>query len=429
MDAAGNLYFKGRKKDVIVTPAGMNVYPEDLEAALRLQPEVRDCVVVGLPKDGNAEACAAMILRAGTDPAEVVKRANESLAEYQQVRHWFVWGDEDFPRTSTQKPQRNEILRVVLAQGEAITGARSVLSDLIARTSRQSGARVSVSSELEADLNLSSLDRVELMGALEDRYQVDLSETKFAAVKTVGDLERMLHGQSPSRVKYHYPEWVQRWPHTGIRWMVHYALLRPAVFLLGWPKVEGRGHLLGVKGPLLVVCNHTSGVDVAYVLTALPAKFRNRLATAAGGEALEALRTPPLSRNLFLRIYDQVVWFLGVTLLNIFPLPRQAGFRDSFAYAGVSVDRGYSVLVFPEGRHTVDGKMFPFRAGIGLLANNLRIPILPMRIDGLFELKRAGRKVARPRKIQVWIGKPVYFPAETDPEEIARKLRGIVAGL
>ena len=173
----------------------MNVYPEDLEAALRLQPEVKDCVVVGLPKDGNAEACAAMILRAGTDPAEVVKRANERLAEYQQVRHWFVWRDEDFPRTSTQKPQRNEILRVVLAQGEAITGARSVLSDLIARTSRQSGARVSVSSELEADLNLSSLDRVELMGALEDRYQVDLSETKFAAVKTVGDLERMLQGQ------------------------------------------------------------------------------------------------------------------------------------------------------------------------------------------------------------------------------------------
>ena len=93
------------------------------------------------------------------------------------------------------------------------------------------------------------------------------------------------------------------------------------------------------------------------------------------------------------------------------------------------MDRGYNVLVFPEGRHTVDGKMFPFRAGVGLLANNLRIPILPMRIDGLFELKRAGRKVARPRKIQVWIGKPVHFPAETDPEEIARKLRGIVAGL
>ena len=211
--------------------------------------------------------------------------------------------------------------------------------------------------------------------------------------------------------------------------MVHYALLRPAVFLLGWPKVEGRGHLLGVKGPLLVVCNHTSGVDVAYVLTALPAKFRNRLATAAGGEALEALRTPPLSRNLFLRIYDQVVWFLGVTLLNLFPLPRQAGFRESFAYAGESVDRGYSVLVFPEGRHTVDGEMFPFRAGVGLLANNLKIPIVPMRIDGLFELKQARKRVARPGQVRVHIGKPVRFPDASDPAWIAGQLQEIVKQL
>src|SRR5580692_6749090 len=64
LDEAGNLYFKGRKKEVIVTPGGTNVYPEDLEAALRRQPEVKDCVVVGMERDGNAEPCAALILRA-----------------------------------------------------------------------------------------------------------------------------------------------------------------------------------------------------------------------------------------------------------------------------------------------------------------------------------------------------------------------------
>src|SRR5579863_4982 len=61
LDEAGNLYFKGRKKDVIVTPAGLNVYPEDLEAALRRQPEVKDCVVVGIERGGNAEPCAVVI--------------------------------------------------------------------------------------------------------------------------------------------------------------------------------------------------------------------------------------------------------------------------------------------------------------------------------------------------------------------------------
>src|SRR5262249_26027040 len=113
LDAQGNLYFKGRKKDVIVTPAGMNVYPGDLEAALRRQPEVKDCIIVPLPRNGNAEPCAVLILREGNESAEpIVKRANASLAEYQQMRTWFVWPEEDFPRTSTQKARTNQIQQV-----------------------------------------------------------------------------------------------------------------------------------------------------------------------------------------------------------------------------------------------------------------------------------------------------------------------------
>lgn len=101
---------------------------------------------------------------------------------------------------------------------------------------------------------------------------------------------------------------------------------------------------------------------------------------------------------------------LGVSLLNLFPLPREAGFRDSFAFAGESVDRGYSVLVFPEGHHTTDGKMRPFRSGVGLLVNDLNIPVVPMRIDGLFEVKQAGKRMARPFQIKVRIGAPIEFP-------------------
>jgi len=216
---------------------------------------------------------------------------------------------------------------------------------------------------------------------------------------------------------------VQRWPTTWNRLVIHYLLLRPAVFLLGWPRIDGRENLRGVRGPVLVVCNHIDDVDVGLVLTALPARFRHRLATATGGEALEALRTPPPGRGLPGKAYDWVKWFLGVSLLNLFPLPRQAGFRESFAYAGESVDRGYSILVFPEGHHTSDGKIRPFRAGAGMLANNLAVPVVPLRISGLFELKQAGKKFARPRQIQVKIGPPVQFPRDSNPEWIARELQ------
>jgi long-chain acyl-CoA synthetase len=432
LDDAGNLYFKGRKKEVIVTPAGLNIYPEDLEAALRRQPEVKDCVVVGIERGGNAEPCAMVIVRDDARLDAVVERANESLAEFQRMRMWVRWPQEDFPRTSTQKPRRNVIAefaaREILRDKEAKVGRDSPVIELISRiVGRRSEAKLD--SDLSADLGLSSLERVELIGALEDRYQVDLSETRFSAARTVGDVERMLSGEERTRAEYHYPAWVLRWPVTWVRWLAHYLLMRPAMMLLGWPRIEGRENLRGWNGPLLVVCNHIADVDVGFVQTALPPRLRNRIATATGGEALEALRTPAAGRSFFGRIYDRMQWGLGVSLLNLFPLPREAGFRQSFAYAGRAVDRGYSVLVFPEGRHTVDGKMNPFRAGIGLLANNLNIPVLPMRIVGLFEVKQAGKKFARPWKIGVRIGRPMRFAAGSDPAQIARELESAVEEL
>jgi long-chain acyl-CoA synthetase len=216
---------------------------------------------------------------------------------------------------------------------------------------------------------------------------------------------------------------------TWIRLLAHYLLLRPAVFLLGWPRVIGREHLREISGPILVVCNHINDVDLGFVLTALPARFRHRLATAAGGEAMEKLRTPPPNRGLFGRIWDRVRWISGAALLNIFPLPREAGFRQSFAYAGEAVERGYNVLVFPEGRHTTTGQLLPFRAGIGILAQGLRIPVLPMRIHGLFEVKQAGRKFVRPGTIAVNIGEPVRFDEHMQPESLARELQTMVSKL
>jgi long-chain acyl-CoA synthetase len=432
LDADGNLFFKGRKKEVIVTPAGMNVYPEDLETALKAQPEVKDAIVVPFALDGNAEPCAVLILKSAYAGSQIIDRANQSLAEYQRIHRWVVWPGEDFPRTSTQKPRRTEIAetaqRMIAGNGTQPV-ARTPLSDLISRITKRSASNLSASARLDSDLNLSSLDRVELLSALEDRYQIDLSETRFSAVNTVGDLERMLKGETPPRAVYHYPAWVQRWPVTWVRFAVHYLLLRPSVFFLGWPRILGRENLRDVKGPALVVCNHIGDVDVGFVQTALPFHLRHKLATATGGEALEALRTPPATRNLFGRVFDRIEWFLGVSLLNLFPLPREAGFRDSFAFAGESVDRGYSILVFPEGHHTTDGKMRPFRSGIGLLVNNLNIPVVPMRIDGLFELKQAGKRMARPYQIKVKIGAPVTFPPGMDPQKIANELRSRIEQL
>jgi long-chain acyl-CoA synthetase len=341
--------------------------------------------------------------------------------------------------------------------------AVSPLAELVARVTGRPTPRLLPDANLERDLGLSSLERVELLGALEDRYQVDLSETKFANAATVADVDKLLrdrrgHALSPglsgaephhhtnaaesdaaadetrsctssATHGFHYPRWTLRWPATWLRLAAHYLLMRPAVFLLGRPRIIGRENLRGVSGPLLVVSNHIADVDIGLIQTALPARIRHSLATATRGEALEALRAPARTRPWFLRIYDRLQWVLGIALLNLFPLPREAGFRKSFAYAGEAVDRGYSILVFPEGRYTEDGTVQPFRTGIGLLANNLRVPVLPLRIDGLFDLKRAEKRIAAPGKIQIRIGKPVQFALETPPEIIAGELQKKVEDL
>lgn len=439
LDVNGNLYFKGRKKEVIVTPAGTNVYPADLEAALRRQPEVKDCVVVGVERGGNAEPCAVLILRQPGGASSVVASANQFLAEYQRIRSWVEWPKDDFPRTNTQKPRRNLIVDFIRGQESQLVGQKasktwgphgvSPLEDLISRVAGRPVEGLGEDASLDSDLGLSSLDRVELMGALEDRYQIDLSEARFSSVRTVGDLERMVRGDQAPPAPYHYPSWALRWPVRWVRLMAHYLLMRPAIVLLGWPRIIGRENLRGVGGPLLVVCNHLGDVDPGFVLTALPARLRHWLAIATGGEVLEALRAPAANRNWFLRIYDRVQWLLGVSLLNLFPLPREAGFRRSFAYAGEAVDRGYSVLVFPEGRHTTDGKLCQFRSGVGLLAEDLGIPVVPMRIDGLFEYKQAGKKFAPPWKISVRVGAPLRFVPGKDAAQIAAELQEAVEQL
>jgi long-chain acyl-CoA synthetase len=441
LDADGNLYFKGRKKDVLVTPAGMNIYPADLEVALRRQPEVRDCVIVADERGGNAEPLAVLLLRdASASGTDVIRRANESLAEYQRMRRWFVWPDADFPRTPTQKPRTALIRDAALAalnQDQAANTATeanfrpafstSALAELIALIS---GHNIAVlrNADLADDLGLSSLERVELMSVLEDRYQVDLSETAFTSARTVADLEQVLAGRG-ERIVYHYPRWTLSFPFSWIRIVAYYALTRPAIILLGWPRIEGREHLRDLAGPILVVCNHLDDVDPGFVLTALPPRLRHHLAVATGGETLQSYRTPPAGTGLIRRLWLRLKWTLGAMFLNLFPLPRAAGFQKSFAYAGECVDRGYSVLIFPEGKHTRDGKLLPFQAGAGMLARHLDIPVVPMSINGLFDVKHAGRTFALPHAITVRVGAPLRFATTDDPRTIAARLQQEVAAL
>jgi long-chain acyl-CoA synthetase len=203
----------------------------------------------------------------------------------------------------------------------------------------------------------------------------------------------------------------------------------PYMMIMARPKITGSERLNAFRGPALIVSNHITQIDIGYIMAALPFHLRHRLATAMQGEMLRDMRYPPPDRRLIRRWLDRLDYVLVSAFFNVFPLPQRAKFRESFRFAGELADRGYSVLIFPEGRRTETGEMSPFRSGIGLLATHLNLPVIPVRIDGLFPLKAAKKRYAKPGTIEVRIGEPVRFEATADAEEIAVKLQKIVAGL
>jgi long-chain acyl-CoA synthetase len=442
LDGEGNLRFRGRKKSVIVTTAGLNVYPQDLESALKKQAGVRDCVVVAVERGGNEEACAAILMDEGAEDISGAERAVESanrmLAEYQRVRCWLVWPEIDFPRTPTGKPRQGTISAAVRqmfdggaggdgrvpVEGKGSGAVESVLRKMSGGDDARAGS--------ESMLNLSSLDRVELMSALEERYQVELSETGFAEAKTVGDVEQLLREPAARRAVYAYAGWALRAPVKWLRAAVYYALVWPATQILAKPNVLGRENIERAQGPVLIVSNHvTRRADIGLILSALPGRYRHHLATAMGGETLQRMRRPPEQWIWGKRVAYRAGYWLVTALFNVFPLPQYSGFRESFRFAGEAVDRGYSVLVFPEGEVNASdsGALGKFQSGIGLLAQNLNVAVVPMRLDGVWKMKRERRIFAGHGEIVVRVGAPIKFAPGTSAEEIARQLESVVRSL
>jgi long-chain acyl-CoA synthetase len=448
LDASGNLRFRGRKKNVIVTSAGLNIYPDDLEAALRKQPAIRDVVVIPFERNASnstnqeaAEPCAVLLLNPATaNPeiaaAKIIESANATLADYQKIRVHVRWPNPDFPRTATGKPRQSqiaaratEILRATpgtpisrlapLPLNSSSFTANPAVAQLLTRFSHNPSA------DLEQNLNLSSLDRVELLATLESTFHVELNQTALSQAKTVADIQNLIIQPQSQRTEYFYPTWAQTKAIRAIRLAIYYALVWPATQILAHPKIIGQENLKNLKGPALIVSNHiTRRADIGLVLRALPLRFRHNLATAMGGEALREMRNPPSEWPFPKRWLYKINYWLITALFNVFPLPQFSGFRESFKFAGESADRNYSLLVFPEGviNETPDGRLAKFQPGIGLLAQNLNLPVIPVRLDGVAEMKQAHRRLARANEITIHIGAPIIFPANTPPEEITRHL-------
>jgi len=529
-DEAGDLRFLGRKSEVIVTAAGLNLHPEDIEAAIEEQPEIAACAVVPMQTEAGPEPCAVLAVRGSGDHAEAaIERANGKLAEFQRIRRWVLWPEPDLPRTSTGKVKRKPVAawlaRIQAAAATSSNGSphgngagrgdgtphgngvgphgvfgpsADWLLALIGQISGEAPPGVGDELRLTEDFHLDSLGRVQLAAAIEERLGIVESNGLLEEVETLGDLRRVVAGggvdgaegdeeqgsegareqgsegareqgsegarkqgsegargqgsegareqgsegareqgmpaggaPAPARARYWYPTWPWWKPVEWIRWAFIELVLRPFVQFLTKPRVIYSGQALaqissGGNGPLLIIANHITSYDTPLMQYALPGRVRRNIAVAMSGDMLEDFRhwrNPWRGPEKRFFVFGPPSWFLVTALFNVFPISKQRDFQSSFAHAGKALDRGYNVMVFPEGALSADGRMVRFRPGIGLLVKQSGVPVLPMALRGLGELKVRGHGWFRSGTIEIIVGEPIHFPYDATESTITARLQ------
>jgi long-chain acyl-CoA synthetase len=467
---SGNLRFLGRKSEVIVTAAGVNVHPEDLEAAVEEQPAVSGCAVVPIVTAAGPEPCAVLAVRGAEEQAaRAVEGANKRLAEFQRIRRWVLWPDPDLPRTSTGKVRRKEVsawLERIQAAASSPGGAGTFAASsdwllvLIAQISGEPLPGVGDELRLGEDFHLDSLGRVQLAAAIEDRLGIVSTANLLEEVHTLGELRHWIASGSAgaisatpapasaeapliaaaapttapeAAVRSIYPTWPWWKPVQWLRTAFIEAAMRPLVWLLAHPRVVAPAEPIEPEAPLLIVANHVTAYDGALIEHALPGPVRRRVAAAMSAEMLEDFRHArnPDEGPRHGRYYPlgPPAWFLLTALFNVFPLPRLRNFQASFAHAGKAMDHGYHVLVFPEGTRSAEGALARFRPGIGILARQSGAEVLPVGLRGLGELKAGRRRWFRSGIVEVHVGKPIHFAPGDSEAAITARLHDEVARL
>jgi long-chain acyl-CoA synthetase len=434
-DDRGNLYIHGRKKEIIVTPEGMNVFPEDVEHVLNALPGVSESAVIGVRTDGEERVHAIVVLdrrssedRGVIDIERLMRNANSRLADHQKIRGITEWPGERLPRTEgTQKLKRGEVKKWY-ESGQTGYGSHDSSDTVDSIIERVYGGKITGGSETIEELGLSSLERVELLMEIEDKFQVHLDEERFTQARDVREIRRLIENSQsrPAVESVEFPAWNRSWIARVLRRLSLLTWVLPISRIFAWIRVEGIENLKSLDGPVIIASNHQSSFDVPVILLALPYRRRYSVAPAMGKEFFRAHFHPKeyARREWFLK---SVEYYLSCLLFNAFPIPqRETGTRQTLRYIGELVDEGNSILIFPEGERTDKGEIKGFQPGVGMIASMLNIPVVPVYLEGVHRVLHRSWRFPKPGRVRVVFGPPLRLKGKDYQSlagEVERRVR------
>lgn len=422
--ASGELYIKGRSKDMIVLANGMNVYPEDIEQILAKQPGVMACMVTDLPDMRGTDAITAVLCFPDTLNDEqrqaiahqAVSKANALLAPHQRIGAIRCW-QGDFPRTALMKVQRYKVKSQLLAEqrnDKPLEAPRPApqnvcsIEQLLASICRVPVENISADTDLVLDLGCDSLARVELAGLIEEQLGIICDDAELIGIHLVSELKALVEHGERTGIKIRFPAWPLSDIAGKTRELLHRALGLPLHRLLSTSfEVTGLENLERLELPAMFIANHTSHVDTLSILRALPNPIRKRLCIAAAAD-------------YFFR--NRIVANVLALLINAFPFRREGSIRSSLEHCGELLDQGWSILIYPEGTRSTTGRLMPFKPGIGLLATGLGAAVVPVAVDGGYKILPKGAGWPSRSPVKVSFGEALTFEADTDKQQATAQL-------
>ena len=421
-DTDGFLYITGREAFRIVLSNGQKVYPEDIEKKLNAHPLVVESCVIGVRYEEGEIVHAVVITKDRSRLSEIIKNVNQKLASHEQIMEYSIWKDEDFPRTPLLKIDRKKVTQVILSDPDASGESKDPktksiqtqdkLTSLISLVTKTQYNKIKENLSLASDLKLDSLQRVELLSLIEQEFAVAISETAINPQTTVENLRTLIKESPIVAEETKITEWNYNLTTAKIRNFLQDFFAFPVHALFAPIKIIDKENLRNIHLPCIFYFNHIGVMDGLCVLRVLPKEIREKLVIAVNSDIWQDYR-------------KNWVQFLG----GGFPFDKKQKIKASLELTGEFLDKGFSVLLAPEGTFSKDRRLLKFKPGIGFMAVKMQVPVVPIKIDpsyhNIFPPMGGGfwENIPKTRK-RIWIkiGKSMSFPKGVAYEEAAQKM-------